>query len=203
MVKSDSCRQGSCKPNTRNSCSKYLLFDEAMLEWTKSCVHPLQRNSSNVCYRGCWKEMLQTRKTYGDLKAPEQVDLPKVTIVAQYQTLNDQVVYYKHVCNRQADHQVHDTLVKDSLFQKNLGAAWTNNTEEDTEMCDPSTESTVIVEKGLQLHEEPEDGVHSLYLIRLIPSPQSGSTVRSPRSSFFIITNRLASEIWETAGNCD
>lgn len=67
-------------------------------------------------------------------------------------------------------------------------------------MFDPSTESTVIVEKGLKLQEEPEDGVHSLYLI---PSPQSGSTVRSPRSNFFIITNRLASEIWETAGNCD
>ena len=63
-----------------------------------------ERNTSNV-------------KNSDDLKAPEQVNVPRVTIVAQYQTLNDQVVCNKHACNRQVDHQVHATLAKDSLFQ--------------------------------------------------------------------------------------
>ena len=65
------------------------------------------------------KEIPQTKNNYDGLKAPEKVNLPKVTIVAQLQTANDHVACSKHVCNSQADHQVNATLAKGSLFQEN------------------------------------------------------------------------------------
>ena len=51
------------------------------------------------------------------IKAPEQVNRPQVTLVAQYQNVKDHDACNKYVCNRQVDHQGNATLAKDSLFQ--------------------------------------------------------------------------------------